>query len=268
MLSKAIAMLDLLLISLCVSAQDVKTADTPALIRGGVWLPRLGGTIEDGGGKIDFETNIDLRKKETVPLLEFSLKPTDNITMSLSFFDYSVSGSGLFSGNEIFGGVAFNNGNAWTGSTDMQSVGVEAAWSVWEPYKASDVATLSFAPVAGLRWFGIDAQLDNDTTLQGVTHNNAWVAIQLGLEMEFAWDTSDTLDWADTVAIESQFLVGALLGNDGGSMWSVQAGLSVDFSPNIGGFFGYRLQELTAEDGAYKFDAGLQGLYLGGEVRF
>jgi hypothetical protein len=264
-------MLNILLLSLCIGAQDTEVAevaDTPALIRMGAWMPRLGGTIEDGGGKIDFETNIDLRKKETVPLFEFSLKPTVDIAVSLSFFDFSVAGSGLFQGNETFDSVVFNNGDNWSGSTDMQSVGVEASWSVWQPYETSDVATLTFAPVGGLRWFGIDTELTNATSAQSSTHNNAWVSLQLGLEMEFAWDTKKTLKWADTIAIESQFLIGALFGNDGGSMWSVQAGISVDFSPNVGGFFGYRLQELTAEDGAYKFDAGLQGLYVGGEIRF
>jgi hypothetical protein len=261
-------MLNILIISLCLGAQDIETSDTPALIRGGAWLPRLGGTVEDGGGKIDFETNIDLRKKETVPLFEFSLKPTQDIAVSLSFFDFSVTGSGLFQGNETFGSVVFNSGDNWSGSVDMQSVGVEAAWSAWQPYEASDVATLTFAPVAGLRWFGIDTDLTNTTTSLGATHNNTWVSLQLGLEMEFKWDTKETLKWADSIAIESQFLVGALMGNDGGSMWSVQAGLSVDFSPTFGGFFGYRLQELTAEDGTYTFDAGLQGLYIGGEVRF
>ena len=100
-------MLNILIISLCLGAQDIETSDTPALIRGGAWLPRLGGTVEDGGGKIDFETNIDLRKKETVPLFEFSLKPTQDIAVSLSFFDFSVTGSGLFQGNETFGSVVF-----------------------------------------------------------------------------------------------------------------------------------------------------------------
>ena len=54
----------------------------------------------------------------------------------------------------------------------------------------------------------------------------------------------------------------------GGTMASVQAGLSIDFTPSIGGVFGYRLQELGAEDGDYAFNAGLQGLFIGGEIRF
>ncbi len=267
-------MIETALLCICLGMQSVEgdgivvVDDTPALWRGGVWLARLGGTIEDGGGKIDFKDNIDLRSNEKTPLLEFSLKPTDLLTMSISFFDFSTSGSGSFVGNKTYGGVAFADGNAWSGSTDIQSVGIETAWNVWEPYTTSDNATLTFAPVAGLRWFGIDTQLANDTTIQEVSHENTWVTLQAGLEMEFRWDTRNTLDWADYISIDAQVLAGAMVGNDGGSMASIQAGLGIDSSPNIGGFFGYRLQELNAEDDAYTFDAGLQGLFVGGEIRF
>jgi hypothetical protein len=51
-------------------------------------------------------------------------------------------------------------------------------------------------------------------------------------------------------------------------MWSVRAVVGVQLSPTLSGHFGYRLQELYAEDGSYTFDAGLQGLYFGGELRF
>jgi hypothetical protein len=79
-------MLEVALISLCFGLQDVEPTQPQALIRAGVWLPRLGGTIEDGGGEIDFETSIDLRTKKTIPLVEFSITPIEDITMTMSFF--------------------------------------------------------------------------------------------------------------------------------------------------------------------------------------
>ena len=42
-----------------------------ATLRIGSWLPRLGGTVTDGGGSVDLETNIDLRKREDTLLFEF-----------------------------------------------------------------------------------------------------------------------------------------------------------------------------------------------------
>lgn len=254
-----------LLLSLCLSTQGIQE---PATMRGGVWMPRLGGTITDGGGAIDFETNIDLRDKESIPVLEFQVKPVENVVMSLSFFDFSVSGSGAYQGNDTFGIMTLNNGDAWSASTDMQSVGFEAAWQVWQPYKTGDEATLSFAPIAGLRWFGVKTQLQNVTAGQEVIHQNSWIALQGGLEMEFEWEIDGVDPIIDSMGISSQLLVGSMFGGDGGWMASIQATISFYFSESIAGFFGYRLQELTADDGNYTFDAGLQGLFVGGEIRF
>ena len=97
-------MFEIIYMSLCFGVQDVQNMETHALIRGGAWLPRLGGTIEDGGGKVDFETNIDLRSKETIPMIEFSLEPIEDITMSMSFFDFSTSGTGF---SEAFPAMPF-----------------------------------------------------------------------------------------------------------------------------------------------------------------
>lgn len=235
---------------------------------GGVWLPRLGGTITDGGGAVDFETNIDLRSQESIPVLEFQVEPVQNIVMSLSFFDFSTSGSGSYQGNDVYGSMTLANGDLWSASTDMQSVGFEAAWEVWQPYDTGDAATLSFAPVAGLRWFGIKTQLENITAGQEVRHQNSWIALQGGLEMEFKWEMSGTNSFVDSMGISGQVLAGTLFGDDGGWMGSIQVTLSFYFSDSVAGFFGYRLHELNAEDGNYTFDAGLQGLFIGGEVRF
>ncbi len=254
-----------LLLSMCLSTQDVQE---PATLRGGVWLARLGGTITDGGGAIDFETNIDLRTKESIPVIEFQVEPVQNIVMSLSFFDFSTSGSGSYRGTDTYGSMTMTSGDRWSATTDMQSVGFEAAWQVWQPYKTGDSATLSFAPVAGLRWFGVKTQLENRTVVQEVEHQNSWIALQGGIEMEFKWDMRGVTTIVDSMGISGQFLAGALFGDDGGSMWSVQSGLSLYFSESFALFFGYRLQELNAEDGNYTFDAGLQGLFMGGEIRF
>ena len=81
--------MQIVILSVCLCTQGIQE---PAMFRGGVWLPRLGGTITDGGGAIDFETNIDLRDQETVPLIEFKIEPIEDVVMGFSFFDFSTSG--------------------------------------------------------------------------------------------------------------------------------------------------------------------------------
>jgi hypothetical protein len=86
--------------------------------------------------------------------------------------------------------------------------------------------------------------------------------------MEWRWKMRGVASPIDSIGITAQALAGAIFGGDGGSMWTVQTGLSLYCTPSTALFFGYRLQELNAEDGTYTFDAGLQGLYMGGELRF
>ena len=239
----------------------------PPIFRGG-WMPRLGGTVKDGNEKIDFESNLQLNNKESSPLSEFAIDPFDGALLKCSIFDFSTSSSGTYVGNDTFGSVIFQQGDSWRGSTDIQSIGFTAALDYIAPYKTSENATLSFAPVVGLRWFGVDTKLENTTRGTIEHHQNGWVAFQVGVEMHFTWDTSEVTDIVDSIAISSEFIGGVLTGEDGGSMWEMQAGIEFEFSPSFAGYFGYRLQELTAEDGVYTFDAGLQGLYVGGQIRF
>lgn len=231
-------------------------------------MPRLGGNVKDGGDKIDLESNVQLDKSETAPLIEFAIDPFDGALVKCSIFDFSTSNNGTYVGNGAFGNVIFQQGDSWSGSVDIQSIGFTASLDYIAPYKTSENATLAFAPVVGLRWFSVDSQLENSTRGTIEQHQNGWVAFQVGFEMQFTWNTSQVTDIVDSIVISSEFLGGVITGDDGGSMWGVQAGIEFEFSPSFGGYFGYRLQELTTEDGAYTFDAGLQGLYVGGQIRF
>ncbi len=86
--------------------------------------------------------------------------------------------------------------------------------------------------------------------------------------MNFVWKTDNALGDNTSMGINGKFLAGPVFGGDGGWVGSIEATLSFYFSESFAGFFGYRLQELNAEDGFYTFDAGLQGLFVGCEVRF
>ena len=239
-----------------------------ATLRIGAWLPRLGGTITDGGGAIDFESNIDLRSREDVVLVEFELRPIEHLTVSLTAFDFSTSGNGSFVGNKTFGGVAFNNGDLWSGKTTMQSVSAEAAWDYWRPYPRGGNTMFTLSPVVGAQWYGTGVDLQNDTSALSVNRDNSWLALYGGLRFDLGWDTRGKISWIDSFSMGATLTAGALLGNDGGSLWAIQAGVSLEFTKGFSGYFGYRLREMNGEDGTYTFDAGLQGIYAGIQFRF
>lgn len=242
--------------------------DRPAVVQLDSWFPRLAGAISDGGGNVDLESNIILHDQESIPAISFSLIPVDDITTSISVFDFSTSGSGTFSGNRSFGSMTMLNGDAYEASTSITSIGWEAAWDAGKPYATSEGVSLTFAPIVGLQWYGVDSQLENVTNAQTVTHNNSWISVQGGLRVSFDLNTKEFTNIFDSISLNSQCMAGFLLGGDGGTMWSVRAMVAFHVSHNFSGHFGYRLQELNAEDGSYAFDAGIQGLYLGGEIRF
>ena len=240
----------------------------PATFRGGAWFSRLGGSLQDGTDEIDLETNVLLNDRESTPLFEFAIDPFEGALLTCSIFDFSTSGRGVFNGNQTYGAVTFSNGDNWRGAVDMQSIGFQASLDYIEPYKASEKATLTFAPVIGIRWYGIETTLENVTAGTREHHQNGWFSLQGGIDMQFTWDTSESTSLVDSIAITSELLVGAVMSDDGGGMVSVQAGIEIEFSPSFGGYFGYRLQELSVEEGNYTFEAGLQGLYVGGQIRF
>jgi hypothetical protein len=240
----------------------------PAVFTFDNWIPRLSGTMQDGGGFLDMESNFDVHDEEATPYISFSLIPINDVTVSVSVYDFSISESGVFSGNKTFGSMAMGNGDSYNATIGITSVEWEASWDTVKPYAKSAGTALTFAPIVGLQWFGVDNQLENVTNDESVTHDNSWVSLHGGVRVGLDLDTQVFTTMIDSISFESQFMAGVLFGDDGGSMWSVRTVIAIHVSPTVSGQFGYRLQELNAEDGAYTFDAGLQGLYFGGEIRF
>ena len=240
----------------------------PAVLEFDNWIPRLAGTMHDGGGNINLESNIKVHDEEATPFFSFSLIPINDITLSVAVYDFSTSSTGSFSGSRTFGSMTFENGDSYDTTIGITSVGWEAAWDTVKPYEKSDSTSLTFAPIVGLQWYGVESRLENVTDDQAVTHNNSWISLHGGLRVGFDLQTQNFTTAIESISIESQFMVGLLFGDDGGTVWSVGARVAMRVSSTVSGHFGYRLQELIAEDGTYKFDAGLQGLYFGGELRF
>ncbi|MDP7008121.1 MAG: hypothetical protein QGI78_00965 [Phycisphaerales bacterium] len=255
------------LLTIVLAFQGTNLDIDAATVRGGAWFPRLGGTITDGG-VIDLETTIDLRTRENVALIEFELRPIEHLTFSLTAFDFSTSGTGVFSGSETFGGVVFNSGDLWSADTSMRTVAAEVSWDYWRPYPRGGDTMLTFSPIVGAQWYGTSFDIQNDTSALSVHQDHSWLALYGGLRFDLGWDTREQIQWIDSLSIGAECTAGALVGNDGGSLWAVKAGVSLEFTDGVSGYFGYRLREMNAEDGNYVFDAGLQGIYVGVQWRF
>ena len=98
----------------------------PAVLELDNWVPRLAGTMHDGGGNIDLESNVKVHNEEATPFVSFTLIPINDITLSVAVYDFSTSSTGSFSGNRTFGSMALENGDTYDATIGITSVG-------WKP---------------------------------------------------------------------------------------------------------------------------------------
>ncbi len=249
---------------------------------GGVWLPQLGGTSRFGtmstADKINLDSDLSLGGSETVPTIELLARWNDYWQLRLSAFDFSRDTAGTFTRRTEFGDVALRNGDEFLASVDMLSTAVEFGIDAWRPIGSSatnsthnnENSDLHFTPIVGVRY------LDIDQSLELVSGGRAeaggeWAALYGGLELHLEYRPKDQLFGLrvfEAVRIDGGLGIGPAFGGDGGHMWQVSGGLTIDVTENLGFMFGYRLVELNAETDDFEFDAGLQGLFLAGSVSF
>jgi len=246
----------------------------------GVWLPRLGGNAKLGSTRfarsIDLDDELELDGFEAVPRGELMLRTDDFWQWRLSGFDFSTDAGGTFDSYGQFGDVTLWPGDRYRASVDMTSVALEMGVDAFtivgqaagaEPSREVD---FRFTPRLGLRYVQIEQSLEavgwgrEDLT-------GDWVAIFGGLEMRLRYEPQGGLGGlplARALRLGAGGVIGPAFGGDGGFLWAVRADATLEFTPNVGFMFGYRLLELQVEDGDWEFNAGLQGLFLAATIRF
>ena len=248
----------------------------------GVWLPRLVGTVAQGGGDIRVHDEFELNNNEATLNLELTVRKAEFWELWFGGFDFSSSTAGPFRGaGQSFGSLVLANGTPYVSTFEMTSIAADLSVAVWRPFadghsraKGADNRTwngrygtdLRFCPQFGLRYIDVDQTV---TTASGTEQGGGeWVAPYAGLLMELDYRPTDRMAWLALFRIQGSFAAGPALGGDGGTMWQVRAGITVQFTEMLGVMFGYRLVELNVDNGAYTLDGGLQGLFLAGSLRF
>jgi hypothetical protein len=246
----------------------------------GVWLPRLGGNARLGSTwfarSIDLDEELELDGFEAVPRGELMLRADDFWQWRLSGFDFSTDADGTFRSYGQFGDVMLWPGDRYRASVDMTSVALEMGADIFTVVDAAaDDETrgevdFRFTPRVGLRYVRVEQTLEavgwgrEDLT-------GDWVAIFGGLEMRLRYEPEGGLGGlaiGRALQLEAGGVIGPAFGGDGGFLWAIRAGATVEFTPNVGFMFGYRLLELQVEEGDWEFNAGLQGLFLAATIRF
>lgn len=246
-------------------------------VTAGVWMPRLGGDSKLGAGNtfISFESQLDLDDNQEAALnIEGLLTINDHWQVFVSGFGYSSDDAGAFNGNASFGAVTFTDGDPYRVSVEITSIGGEVLYPVYSPLGSlagpdpGDPASITFSALGGLRWIEVDQMVERTTPFAQASVGSDWIALYGGVSMNLQYLPRDTIPFLKKFVIDTSGAIGPALNNDGGFIWQVRAGTQFYFTENLAFTFGYRLLEMNLEDGGYEFDAGLQGLFFAGTVRF
>jgi hypothetical protein len=249
----------------------------------GAYLPRLNGDASLGAGapQLDLSTQLDLNTREPTFDMELTLRKNEVWDLTLSGFAFSTTSSNVFSGSATWGSIVLNDGDPYQASFDMTTLSADLAVAVWRPFKRGSprlhgdanrtrdgryAVDLRFSPLLAMRFVDVEQSLSSGGIRE--TAGGEWVGLMLGLDVSLEYRPDGKIPLLDTLGIQAGLAVGPALGGDGGLMWQVRAGVTIQIIEPVGVMVGYRLVEMDVENGDYKVNGGLQGLFIAASLRF
>ncbi|MHC4427343.1 MAG: hypothetical protein ACYS0D_01905 [Planctomycetota bacterium] len=247
----------------------------------GAWLARLGGdaSLGAGGADIDLATQFDLDDMEPSLNLELAIRSRDKWLLTFGGTDFESSVSGRFAGNADFGSISLADGDLFSSSFEISTVFADLAVGVWRPFTSSPeriaeldnrsdsnriLANLRISPLVGGRFVDVDHTVSASGAREDA--GGEWLALYAGLQLTIDYRPEITL--LDRLRLQATLGLGPALADETGWAWQVRAGMSLHVTENFGVLIGYRLLELDVENEGYTLKGGLQGLFLGGSLRF
>ena len=250
----------------------------------GAWLPRFEGKLTFGSGGTEIEAgDLDLDDLEATPAAELAWRG-EWISAAVGGFSFSTSGNTELAPGTVLDGTTISTATAARTTASAWSAGGRVSVALWKPFARQ--TALWNAPkenVAGVGARGSSIDLAFDATLsvqylsisQRIEPVGAAIAsfdhdvlgLGLGGGLRFRWNPGEVVPPIHEIGISASAAIGpALFG--GGTFVELQASLDLELVPGIAARFGYRLLDWTIESGGDRSVAGLQGLFLGGRIRF
>lgn len=250
-----------------------------AEIRAGAWLPRLGGETRFdsglGSSQIVLKTELDLNDLEVTANLELTLAKS-NLALHFSGFTFSTSSRGGFDarppdvGPQQFGSLTLMDGDPFRADFDFSSAAIELQFLQLGMRDAQlgdePGVAMSIVPTLAARWIGVEQSISSPG---GSDEANAdWLGFLFGVSMETVWRPDLDQPLFDRVTFGMAVSIGPAVGSGCGFLWHVRTGIHIAITPTLGFELGYRLLELDLDSDEFTVEAGLQGMFLGGSMRF
>jgi len=253
----------------------------------GIWQARPGGDFalaaSPMGNELFIDEDLQLDNSESIFNVELTVRKGPDWFVRGSGFAMDTTRSASFGAlnptpsSATFGALTLDPGDTVISSLEITSVGVDIGRTMYRPLAdgripgnvnrfGRPIADLRLGPTLGLRVADIETRI----TEVGVGTDGASMtaaALMIGANLEFVYEPDQPIvGFIRSFSIEGFGGAGPAFG--GGLVFQIGAGITGMITPNFGAYFGYRLLEFRVEDGPFEFDAGLQGLFVGGRVTF
>ena len=262
---------------------DFQVTVAPAL-----WLSRVRGNTTFGGPNFTVDDELGLNAYEGSINGEVSVGWGEFYEAMLTGWYFSTDASLASTTAGSFGNATIAIGDRLSNSFSAASVGGEFDVTLWQPFAdqvtpwsgrvqpttATDSvsddrpkADLRFKAIGAVRWYGASLTVDDQTsaTSGSWTLNAVMPGIGGGIELDL--DLKDRLPWVDSLSFEASGAIGSNFTNEQYFTF-IRAGITANFTPSVGVSLGYRLEDFKLNDNSATFDGGVQGLFIGADIKF
>ena len=244
----------------------------------GAWLPRLGGTssLGSGGDELDFQFDLDVDDLEPTFNGELAIQKADRWELMFTGFGFSTSNSERLDRPVEFGNLLIDRGDVARTSVDITSAAMELGFPGWRAplgnqdrnrsSRGEPLAEIRLVPKLGARFMDIDESIEVGSLRE--EGDGTWLGVLGGIDLRTQLNLYDCVPFPRDLNVNAGIAGGPALGSDIGFFWQVHVGLNAGISEHVSLQFGYRLLEMNVQNEDFEFNAGLQGLFAGGTIRF
>lgn len=251
-----------------------------------VWAARVRADSALSGPTFSVDDDLGLNGYEAAFNGELAISWDEFWRVQLTGWTFSTDASITSTVSGAFGSVNIAVGDRLSNSFAAASAGGEFNATLWRPFStrqfpwggstpqpgniASDgrpIVDFGIQAIGAVRWYSASMTVNDLTAGTSASWSLGAVMPGIGGGIEFDFNMVDRVSWLRSVRFEAAGGTGSNFTN-GQYFIFARAGLRAMFTEQIGGEFGYRLEDFNLSGNGASFDGGVQGLYVGIDVRF
>ncbi len=251
-----------------------------------LWMARVRGNTSLNGPSFTVDDEFGLNDYQATFNGELSASWGVFYKVMLTGWFFSTADNATAESGGAFGSVNISVADRLSNNFSAASAGAEFDVTLWQPFadqqtpwsptivKTRNVAIdgqykadLRFKVIGAVRWYSASLSVDDQTNGSSDSWSMDAVMPGIGGGIELDFNTKGRIPIVQSIRLESSGGTGSNF-LDGQYFTFIRAGLNVMFSPDCGIELGYRLEDFKLSQDNALFDGGVQGLFVGVNVKF